>query len=139
MAFRAEVSSGSSAEVAEKIKSELCEDWLQKRAERWGPTKRENNMPPSWTGTITTKIGSEFHYITCPGHLNGKPCAGFWCRRDRRTAAAGLHCTYGGWVGFDGDTITDVQPNPDDSTTSTRGRSLQRLRRLWAEHVLLQT
>ena len=145
----AELSSGSSnhlareneriAEMVKKIKSELCEDWLQGRAERWGPTKREDSMPPSWTGTITVKIGSAFHYITCPGHLSGKPCAGSWCRKDRQTAAVGLHCTYGGWVAFNGDTITDVQPNQDDSTAEAGGRSLQRLRRLWAEHVLWQT
>lgn len=124
--------------LVDKVKSELCEDWLQQGIDSWGPRKREDNMPPSWTGAITTKIGTVFHYITCPGHLNGHPCAGCWSRRDRETAALGLHCVYGGWVSFNGHVITDVQPNPDDGAAPT-GRNLPRLRRLWAEHVLSLT
>ena len=127
------------AEMVKKIKSELCEDWLQERAERWGPTRGEDSTPPSWTSTITTKIGSAFHYITCPGHLSGKACVGSWCRKDRQAAVVGLYCTYGGWVTFNGDKIAHLGPKQDGSTAGDGGRSLQRLRRLWAEHVLRQT
>ncbi|KAK5652884.1 hypothetical protein OQA88_9550 [Cercophora sp. LCS_1] len=120
--------------MVQKLKAELCEDWLQDRAERWGPTKRDDNTPPSWTGTITTKVGSAFHYITCPGHLDGKPCVGSWSRKDRHTAAVGLHCTYGGWVTWDSDKIINSQLSEEVGTAP-----LQRLRRLWAEHVLQQS
>ncbi|KAK0746713.1 hypothetical protein B0T18DRAFT_412260 [Schizothecium vesticola] len=126
--------------MVQKIKSDLCEDWLHERAERWGPTTIDDTgVPPSWTGTITTKIGSAFHYTTCPGHdLGGKPCVGSWCRKDRGVAAAGLHCTYGGWVTFDGETIAGSQPQDDGAAGSGGKKSLQQLRRRWAEHVLAQ-
>ena len=144
------------AKMIQRIKSELCEDWLHERAKSWGPStmKDSTDTPPSWTGTITTKIGSASHYITCAGHnADGTPCVGSWSRKDRHAAAIGVHCTYGGWVTFDGETIAcadSTHPNPNlnrsdrggtvtgpgSTVTVAEGKSLQRLRRLWAEHVL---
>ncbi|KAK0649781.1 hypothetical protein B0T16DRAFT_410704, partial [Cercophora newfieldiana] len=120
------------AKTVQRLKSELCEPWLEKRATSWGPTPIPDsiNIPPSWTGTITTKIGSASHYITCPGRLGSTTCLGRWNRKDRHGKPAGLYCSYGGWVDFDGETIADASP--------AGGKSLQKLRRLWAEHVLAE-
>jgi hypothetical protein len=47
---------------------------------------------------------------------------------------------FGGWVSFNGDTITDVYPDPDnDAAATSAGRNLPQMRRLWAEHYLSQT
>ncbi|KAH8797665.1 hypothetical protein F5884DRAFT_814859 [Xylogone sp. PMI_703] len=126
--------------LVEKMKSELCENWLQQRVEGWGPTKSQPNSAPSWTASITTKIGPTFHYITCQGDLKGDLCGGCWCRRDRQIMSHGLHCVYGGWVLFDGDIIIDVYSGLDGAANSPlAGRNLPKLRRLWAEHHLSRT
>ncbi|PYH92660.1 hypothetical protein BO71DRAFT_410806 [Aspergillus ellipticus CBS 707.79] len=46
--------------------------------------------------------------------------------------ATGLHCVFGGWVVYNGSRISDVLPDPDTG----EGRSVQRLRRIWADHAL---
>ncbi|KAK4095383.1 hypothetical protein Purlil1_179 [Purpureocillium lilacinum] len=126
-------------EMIAKIRTELCEQWLPRRVEKWGPLRAEENAPPSWTASITAKIGTTVHYITCPGHVGSEACGGFWSRRSRSAASKGLHCVYGGWVFFNGNTITDVQPIPSCGAAEVVKRKLPDLRRLWAEHVLSTT
>ncbi|KHN93906.1 uncharacterized protein MAM_08266 [Metarhizium album ARSEF 1941] len=125
--------------AVDRIRLELCEDSLPGRVEKWGPGNGEEKATPSWTGAITSKIGGVVHYMSCPGHLNSEPCAGYWCRRDRDTTTTGLHCVYGGWVSFDGDAVTEVCPPGTSDTTAPGARNLPRLRRMWAEHWLAKT
>ncbi|KID91854.1 hypothetical protein MAJ_10877, partial [Metarhizium majus ARSEF 297] len=121
-------------DLVSRMKSELCEDWLDHRVDDWGPCRLSEDLTPSWTSTIATKAGDTTHYITCPVHLHGDQCTGAWCRKERQTMAIGLHCVYGGLVSWNGQVVTDVHPTLADGQT----RSLQQLRRLWAEHVLSQ-
>ncbi|KID93931.1 hypothetical protein MAJ_10119, partial [Metarhizium majus ARSEF 297] len=126
-------------DVSRKIKTELCEDWLSQRARHWGRTQSGNDLVPSWTATITSKIDGLYHYITCPGLVNGQRCSGCWSRRRRSTLAAGIHCIFGGWIYYDGNTtITDISEDSGVTLCTTK-RSLAQLRRLWAKHMLTPT
>ncbi|KAK4451285.1 hypothetical protein QBC34DRAFT_436823 [Podospora aff. communis PSN243] len=110
----------------DKIRAELCAKGLRQRAQTWRIKGK------SWTDEITHILkessSSDAHYITCSGDHSGSPCLGRWSRRLRRTTVPGLHCVFGGWVSWDGNTVVAVQVTEDMTT----------LRQLWAEHVLAQ-
>ncbi|KAK4445355.1 hypothetical protein QBC34DRAFT_306955 [Podospora aff. communis PSN243] len=119
----------STPEIIHRLKSELCETWLQERATRWGPDPCDASSPPSWKGTVTTTLGSTSHYITCHGHApDNTPCNGTWSRKDRHALPNGVYCTLGKHIVWDGSTIA--------TPFVGEGRSLQELRRIWGEYVL---
>ncbi|KHO00712.1 uncharacterized protein MAM_01490 [Metarhizium album ARSEF 1941] len=50
----------------------------------------------------------------------------------------GIHCTFGGWIRYDGNTITADICEASGEVPCTTKRNLAQLRRLWAKHVLTQ-
>ncbi|PWY65223.1 hypothetical protein BO70DRAFT_401164 [Aspergillus heteromorphus CBS 117.55] len=124
-----------STSLEQKLQKDLCNGSLRGRVPSWLLQPESNHAAPSWTDTVTKPIGNASHYITCPGHREDVSCAGLWRRQERNIMAIGLHCVFGGWVVYNGSQISDVLPDP----ATGEGRSVQRLRRIWAQHVLPQT
>lgn len=115
------------------ILSQLCVNGLTQRARTW------RLKGGSWTDEITITRPSGTHYITCPGHHDEIPCVGPWSRRLRQTAVPGLHCVFGGWVLYDGNTVRNIEPSiKDGEDIAINPDHMMRLRQLWADHILAQ-
>ena len=115
------------------IPSQLCVNGLTQRARTW------KVKGGSWTDEITITRGSVTHYITCPGHHDRTFCVGPWSRRLRQTAVPGMHCVFGGWVLYDGNTVRNIEPSiKDGEDIAINPDHMIRLRQLWADHILAQ-
>jgi hypothetical protein len=116
-----------------RIRAELCDDLVVEQVSAWGPAEKSggNGFVHSWTDTISKDIGTVRHYITCSGDCNGLQCLECWNRRAREHLPPGPYCVFGSHVKFDGTVVSEIKP-----PSALKGRSLKRLRQLWAEHVL---
>lgn len=115
------------------ILSELCVNGLTQRARTW------KVKGGSWTDEITITRASGTHYITCQGHHQGTLCVGPWSRRLRGTAVPGLHCVFGGWVLYNGNTVRNIEPSiKDGEDMAINPDHMIRLRQLWADQILAQ-
>lgn len=115
------------------ILSELCVNGLTQRARTW------KVKGGSWTDEITVTRASGTHYITCQGHHQGALCVGPWSQRLRGTAVPGLHCVFGGWVLYNGNTVRNIEPSiKDGEDMAINPDHMIRLRQLWADQILAQ-